>query len=227
MFYVNISPTMTKTDLLLKAIAEPEQFAPEQLDALLADPEMRELYRLLSHAADASAKSSPSDIDAEWKRFATANAASLRRSRFARLHGLLTRRIAIAAAVAAISIAAVGAGIAISRRALPQSAEQPAAEAASPAATSPSATAEALPDTIAAGSKEAPILIFENETLESILTQIAAERGATVEFRSETPRSLRLYFAWPRTLPLAPTVDLLNGFDQIDITLRNDTITVH
>ena len=227
MFYVKISSPMTKTDLLLKAIAEPEQFAPEQLEAILADPEMRELYHMLSHAADASAKPAPSDIDEEWKRFAAANEASLRPKRFSRLRGLLYRRTAIAAAVAAISIAAVGAGIAISRRDLPQSAEQPAAEAASPAATSPSATAEAIPDTIATGSKEAPILIFENETLETILTQIAAERGATVEYRSETPRSLRLYFAWPRTLPLAPTVDLLNGFQQIDITLRNDTITVH
>ena len=225
MFYVKISSPMTKTDLLLKAIAEPEQFAPEQLEAILADPEMRELYQMLSHAADASAKPAPSDIDEEWKRFAAANEASLRPKRFSRLRGLLYRRTAIAAAVAAISIAAVGAGIAISRQTASPNADKPIASVSTTVAATISAAQEPT-DTIVADSKEVATLIFENETLESILTKIAAERGATVVFRSDNPRLLRLYFAWQRTQPLERTVAQLNGFDQINITLRNDTITV-
>lgn len=226
MFYANTSPTMSQIDLLLKAIADPEQFTPEQLEALLADPEMRRFYRLLSHTADAASEPSAIDVDAEWRRFAADNSAALRHSRFASWRRKFSLRAA-ASVIIVFALAAVSAGIAISRHASPTHQTQTDSDITHHSVTAAAVNADqAMPDTIVGGTPDAPVLVFENETLDAILARIASEHGAEVVFRSESPRLLRLYFQWHRGQELQRTVELLNGFDQINISLKNDTITV-
>ena len=217
---------MSKIDLLLKAIADPGQFTPEQLEAILADPEMRRLYYLLSHAADVSIQPSEIDIDAEWNRFAAENPAVRSGFRFNAWRRLVPMRV-VASAIIFFAIAAVAAGIAISRHISSGSKyEAELSVAKQGRAVTPEEKASEATDTILVESVDDPQLIFDNETLDAILTRIASEKGAHVDFRSETTRSLRLYFKWHRSQPLSQTIELLNGFDQIDIRLHNDTITV-
>lgn len=225
MFYANTFPTMTKIDLLLKAVADPGQFPPEELEAILADPEMRRLYNLLSHAADAAAQPSDTDIDAEWNRFAATHQAVKRSSRFAAWRRRVPMRAA-ASVIIVFAIAAVAAGVAFTRHASTERKAKVETAMNHQTAKSLVDNVAETPDTILAGSPDAPQLIFENETLEAILTRIAAQHEAYVDFRSDAPRSLRLYFKWHQSQPLRQTVELLNGFDQIDISLHNDTITV-
>ena len=67
MFYVKMSTSMTdKTDRLLEVLAHPENFSDAALSEVLRDPEMQQLYRLLSHTADALTETPEIDIDTEW-----------------------------------------------------------------------------------------------------------------------------------------------------------------
>ncbi len=60
-----------KTDRLLEAIEHPERFSDEELNALLSEPEIRELYDLMSKTSDAVAETPVYDLDKEWDTFVT------------------------------------------------------------------------------------------------------------------------------------------------------------
>ena len=59
------------TDRLLEAIEHPERFSDDELAALLKEPEMRELYDLMSKTSDAVAETPVYDLDKEWDAFVT------------------------------------------------------------------------------------------------------------------------------------------------------------
>ena len=71
-----------------------------------------------------------------------------------------------------------------------------------------------------------PPVIFDNVTLDSILPQIARHYGYTVSFRSEQPKSLRLFFTWNPQDSIQKVTNKLNLFEQFHVELEEQTIIV-
>jgi len=67
---------------------------------------------------------------------------------------------------------------------------------------------------------------FDNVTLDSILTVVAAHYQKTVTFRDEAPRRMMLIMTWQPDAALADFLDRLNAFDGLSLSLQNDTIFV-
>ena len=209
-----------KTDLLLEAVEHPERFSDEDLASLFADPEIRDLYGMMCKGADAMADIPTTDIDREWEVFAGRHMQG--RPRFLRLP-LSRQAAAILIGVAASLAVAATIGISHSagRPEAAPAAEPPReADLAAPAARTPQDTmptpASPMPETVT----------FKDESLEHIISAIAARHGAAVRFKSDAAHHLRLYFKWEQALPLAETVNQLNNFGQINIVLDRDTLTV-
>lgn len=216
---------MDKTDRLLSALDNTESYSDSQLETLLSDPEMRELYadiRLIKGSISSSDPAAP-DVDAEWQRF----------SRRAGLHRRLSlRKVAaiIAGGVVAAGAVAATFGIAVSRNetAYSEASEPVAVAAAAPQRDSQATDPAALPDVAQkeAGEEAAKLRRFSDASLESILAEIGSRHGVSVVFINPEKRSLRLFFTWDTAMPLPEVVDALGNFEQMEVALADSVITV-
>ena len=67
---------------------------------------------------------------------------------------------------------------------------------------------------------------YEDVTLKQILGDIAATYRLNVNYKSSKAESLRLYFRLDTRRGLERVIDDLNSFDNINITINGDTLTV-
>ena len=74
--------------------------------------------------------------------------------------------------------------------------------------------------------KSPETVVFDNETLETILTRIGSYYGYTVTFNNDAAKSLRLYFRWNQALPIEDIAASLNNFEQINLTIVDRTIKI-
>lgn len=217
---------MDKTDRLLSALDNTESYSDSQLETLLSDPEMRELYadiRLIKGSISSPEPAAP-DVDAEWQRF----------SRRAGLHRRLSlRKVAaiIAGGVVAAGAVAATFGIAVSRNetTYSEASEPVAVAAAAPQRDSQATDPAALPDVAQkeeAGEEAAKLRRFSDASLESILAEIGSRHGVSVVFINPEKRSLRLFFTWDTAMPLQEVVDALGNFEQMEVVLADSVITV-
>lgn len=218
---------MDKYDLVLDIAEHPEKYSPQELERLLADPEVKELYGILAETASAlnaqDADLHPVDIDKEWKKVE-------RRldSRPTVLRWFGSRAAAISG-IAVSSLVAVAIGIGIGHYGL--SADDDDAVAQSPVNIEAGDEISVIThdnmlvrhDSV---SSVKEVVVFEDETLETILTHIAAAKDLRVRFANPSARTLRLYFKWNTAQSPQETVDQLNNFEQIKISLKGKTITV-
>ncbi len=225
---------MDKYDLVLDIIGHPENFSQEQLKELLDDKETREIYNLLCKTGSAVNRECDSpDADAEWeafkeKRLTGDGGNSAKPARRIKLASWLSSRAASTAIVVGLSItsiAAIGIGIKM------MSDRQQTAAKETVADVKPLAPAADGGDTIrtAAPQKPAPAepIVFENATLETIMTAIGEYYGVSVRYANNEAKALRLYFRLDASLPLAEVMEQLNTFDRIDITLKDNTLTIN
>lgn len=216
---------MDKTDLLLAALEHPESLSPEDIKQILSDPETAEIYRTMtecSTALNGQIQPTGEQIDREWERFRQTATARRRPSFF--------RRSAAATITAAISLAAV-AGIAVitTRHFRHSDTAIPATEVQVQTASTRSAQSHVIEESSEnAGNlpAENESVVFEDETLRTILDRIARHYGAEVVYRSTEAGNLRLYFRWDTSARLEETVEALNNFEKINISLDNNKITV-
>lgn len=216
---------MDKFRKVLELIDNPGEYSPEEINSILADPEMRGLYDTLcnvSGSLHASELQIDNDaIDREWQDFSNRHRRSVWRILWRQ------RRTAIISAVVTTSLVAVGMGIGLTlhnQRPARSDSDMPQVSAVNQAMTAVStdSVADASP-TVA----EIPASIkFENETLESILTRIASVYGLEVRFLSETPKSLRLYFVWDTSQTAEETVASLDNFERFSVILEDSTIII-
>lgn len=204
---------MDKTDRLLDALDHPERLTDDELEKFLADDECLRLLGIADTLAAATAPQPEVDVDAQWKAFADKHR---RRSGFFRR---VPRKAVAAVAVIAVSLAAVAALVAVKAGIMaPDRAEAPTETLA--------VTAVAVSDTVAAPaapSVEAPqSVVFENESLEAIITAMASYYGCSARFADGSPRDLRLYFRWNRAAGLREAVESLNNFERINIQVSPD-----
>lgn len=216
---------MDKIDRLLDAIEHPDLYSEKEIEAMLADPEVMEVYNLLDKTKATMTPISTPDIDAEWETFKKSHPAPGRRTYF-HLLNLFTRNIAASIAIGLASLAAVAAVVGVGiNYALDKRADEPVS--ATVGVVDGDVVAN---DTITVGEDTPEIapqtIIFDNEPLETIAARIAGYYDCEVEFTTDAPRSLRLYFRWNQAQTLDEIVESLNNFEQIHISVKDKTIIV-
>ncbi len=207
----------------LRLVDHPEELSMEETEELLADPEVRELYEILcmtksSVIADAD---SP-DVDAEWQKF------ERRYKSRPRILGWTFSRAAAIIICVLTSLAAIAIGITVSnsiadRRAEtePQQTAEPNSQSDAPATYEGITTATT--DTVTTSGET---VVFENEQLETIMSAIAGRYGVQLNYADPSAAQLRLFFRWKPSMPIDEVVERLNSFEQINITLKDNILTI-
>lgn len=208
---------MDKHHLVLDIIEHPKKYTPEQLSAIMSDPETRDIYNLLCTTESVIKLSEDPDISTEWEKFS--NAQLSRPRRFFSWSG---SRAASIAAIVGTSIVAVATGIAVTVSVISDK-PHPIAEEAT---VTPSALS-VPPDTLITHNDSVnvslPPVMFENEPLEKIMKEVAETYAVEVRFNNKEAASLHLYYRLDPSLPLNEVIEQLNTFEQININ-QNDSI---
>lgn len=226
---------MDKYDLVLDIIGHPENFSQEQLKELLADKETREIYNLLcktcstvNHECD-----SP-DANAEWEAFKAKRLKgdgneSAKPAQLRMLTSWLSSRAASTAIVIGLSItsiAAIGIGIKMMSDRQQMVAKEAVADV-KPLATQAAAEGDTIQNVTRQKPAPAEPIVFENATLETIMTAVGEYYGVSIRYANAEAKSLRLYFRLDASLPLAEVMEQLNTFDRINVTLKDNTLTIN
>lgn len=216
---------MDKIDRLLDALEHPDLYSDKDLEAMLADSEVRETYNLIVKTKSALTPIQTPDVDAEWLSFQKSHPATRQRPTL-RISNLFSRNIAASIAICIASLAAVAAVVGVSVNYV----LKPRTHTSSDEIVAMAKEAIVSTDTVIS-VEEAPsaapeTIVFDNEPLETIITRIAEYHDYNVTFSSDTPKSLRLYFRWNQAQSLDDVVESLNNFEQITISVEDKTIKI-
>ena len=211
---------MDKYELVLDIMEHPGNYTSDRLAEILSDSEIREIYNILSKTESALKTVEDADVDAEWADFSAKHPMS-RRPRFM----WSGSRAASIAAIVGTSIVAVAAGIAVNVAVLDQTPE-PIDDSVIVAP----AVAAMTDDTIITRDDSVkgsivPVM-FEDESLEKIVREIAEAYGVEVRFDNIDAASLHLYYKFNPLLPLDEIVEQLNTFEQINIARQDNLLIV-
>lgn len=207
-----------KYDIVFRLLDHPEDFTENQIEQLLKDEEILEIYTLICATRSASVSIPDYDIDSEWEKLHTADS----RRRWRRLFS--GSRVAIAAIFAATVLVAAAVGITVkySGVASKDTAKTKFTEDTELVSEN---IVEVSPNVEDAASIK-PI-IFENETLLKILETISHNYGYSVKVENATTANLRLYYNFNPSLTINEVVDQLNSFDRIQIIISNNTLIIN
>lgn len=212
-------------DRLLEAIEYPDRFSDEEIREMFDNDEARTLYNLMNKTADAMTETNEPDIDSEWKCFVrnqSKSALSMRRI-VNPMRVFFNRNAAAILVCVVASLAVVAATIGVTHTLEhPGKADEPSAAVVAPDRTEQKDTA-----TVSAAMQTEPqTVIFKDEPFIAMIRTIADYYGATVNSENEKYEDLHLYFQWDQALPLCEIVDQLNNFEQINIKLTDNAITI-
>lgn len=216
---------MDKIDRFLDAIEHSERYTQSEINAMLQDPEIKDVFDLLDKTKSSLQTQQSPDIEAEWRRFEKNHPTSKVPYRFW-LAGIMSRNIAATIAIAIVSFTAVATIVGIGINQLNQRQE------ASRPTDVKMECAEAItkPDsikTVAQVEEKTPeIIVFDNEPLKTIVDKIAVYYGCKMEFSNEASKSLRLYFRWDQANTVEEVVERLNNFEQIHFVIKDKTIKI-
>lgn len=210
-----------KYDIVLDIIENPGKYTSSQLEKILSHPETRDIYNLMCKTDSAIESGKTIDVDAEWEKFSSKHT-FLRRSTYM-WRGSRAASIII---IICTSIAAIAAGIAISK-AVKDNSPKPSVDKVSDATYQSDtilqeSTIEPQDSIMAISS---PIM-FEDDTLEDIMNTIAATYGVEVSFHNKDAASLHLYYRFDPKLTLDEVISQLNTFEQINITVEAKTLII-
>lgn len=213
---------MDKIDKLLDAIEHPDRYSDRELETMLADPEVMEIYQILDKTKASLSPIAAPDVDAEWKAFESAH----NKRKFS-IPNFFPRNIAATISIGVVSLAALATVVGVSvSHVIDQKTETQVAEIAAVTKedASKNDTVVSIEDTPAVAPET---IVFDNETFETIVGRIAEYYGCDVEFASDRSKSLRLYFRWNQAHTLGEVVENLNNFEQIHLTLSDNTIKIY
>lgn len=207
---------MEKTDRLFLMMEDPGQYTAEEWQEALADDECRQLYSIMAATqsavcAEKADELTDEEMEAEWLRLA----AKPRRSWLRKAAMFIGVVLLSGMAIAAIHVihhsqrqqqqaADTTATAEISRRALPASHEK--ADSLLPTGKDP--------------------VIFNNVEMEQIMQYVGKAFGVSIHFQKEEARHLRFYLQLETGDTLQDIIEKLNHFEQVHLTLREETITI-
>ncbi|MCM1356684.1 MAG: DUF4974 domain-containing protein [Staphylococcus sp.] len=210
---------MDKTDRLLDVIEHPETYTDAEIEAMLADAELQATFEILHLTKSSFQQLNDLDIEDEWSTFKRKH-----RSHHLRSVRVMSRNIAAALIIGILSVAAVAAIISVHYTLKSDS-------TALHVDVSSTDINPVIPDTAPVNNEEklnhaAKIIVFDNESFETIVNRIGEHYGYAIRFSSDATKSLRLYFKWDRDMPLEEIVRNLNNFEQIQLTIEDKTIKI-
>lgn len=215
-----------KIDRFLDIVNEIDGVSDENLKEILNDKELMEIQSAVSKTADALTETPKVDIDSEWQTFSEEHLGHKRRGFVAMLSNFVSRNAAavILCTVATLAVVAATIGVHYSVK-RHNEAQQPAHESREVAELNNTVKPDTIPVTTQSEGP-AEIIVFKNRSLGNILPVIAEYYGATVVFETASTKELRLYFQWDKSQSLEVIVEQMDSFEQLDIKLIDNTITV-
>ena len=229
---------MTEKQLIAKLIElqeHPEQLTDELIQQILNNKEMRELVEQMAFTKrtfvheELKNKDETLSVDDEWAKFAVSHHEELYASDdeekpHSSLFILHTPIRKIAASFIGILLASgiAFATIQIVRKANTHQWQTIQTEKQLPMESAPSLSE----DTIKVDSIPMEPRIFNNVTLEQMLTEIANAYHVGIDFQNDEVRALRFHFVWKREDSLVRIVEKLNTFETVNITIENEKLIV-
>lgn len=211
-----------KRRLFLDMQEHPENYSEEELQAMLDDPDMLgviESFEMLRQAASLKGKEmSDAEISSEWEKFCGKH----KRASYRSLHSTLFK-------VAAVFIGCLlMAGLAYAAMRFIAEREPMPIMTGTTAQKETSRTFVhdnvALSDSVTATADS--LVTFDDVEFENVLSAMAEHYGVKVEFKSEEARHIRMFFIWNKNMNLANVLEILNGYDRINVALTDETLTV-
>ncbi len=190
-----------KIQLLLDMQEHPELFPEQALEAMLDDPEVRELM-------EATAQLKQAMIGEELTVKSEERHSSFQK---------------VAASVIGVLMVS---GIAFATIHIARQIQKPA-EPLVADTTVVANTSTLIPDSSLPGDTTSvrPI-VFDNIFFDDMLTQIAGYYHTEAVFENEKSRRLRFYFLWYQDLPLHKVVESLNHFESVNIIIDDKKLIV-
>ncbi len=216
---------MDKIDLLLDAIEHLDRYTPTEIEAMLRDPEVKEVFDLLDKTKASLHTLPDPDIETEWRRFEKNHTVSKNTHSFW-LAGILSRNIAATIAIAIVSVTAVAAIVSIGINQLNQRQKASRPNDVMTEYVEIIAKPDSVISVESSNDKTTEIIVFDNEPLKTIAGKIAEYYGYQVEFNNEASKSLRLYFRWNQENTVEEVVARLDNFEQIHIEIKDNTIKI-
>ncbi len=212
---------MDKYNLVLDIVEHPEKYTSEQLAEIMSDPDTKEVYNMLCKVDSAIEAEKDINVDDEWENFSEKHSVRSRRKFF-----WIGSRAASIAGIICTSIVAVAAGIAFTVAVIEHKPEPIPEKVADTPSVATESTDKLTVKCDSVKVSMTPIL-FENEPLESILKEVADAYGVEeIRFNNTEAATLHLYYRFDPSLTLNEVVEQLNTFEQIDIKLNSNILTI-
>ena len=216
---------MDKIEQLFDATEHPDRYTQSEIDNLLSDPEVKDVFNLLDKTKSSLTTIHEPDVNEEWKNFDRIHSKSTTASRF-KILNMFSRNIAASIAIGIVSFATVAAVLGVSVKYLSEkniSIESSKFESSISDITAKPDTINVIED-LPVVSPE--IIIFDNETFETILLNIVRYYDYNLIFDTDKSKNLRLYFHWNQANTIEDVVENLNNFEQVHISVENNVLKV-
>lgn len=220
MFYAQNYLKMDKIYKLLNAIEYIDRYSDQEIEAILADAEVRDMYNTLDKTKASLSTIVAPDVDAEWREFER-----LHKKRSFGIFNLFSHNIAASIAICIASLAAA-AVVGVSVNYALDKKEESKAKETSVVAKKKVIHSDSVIVADETGIAAPEIVVFDNEPFGTIMNRIAEYYGYDTEFATDAPMSLRLYFRWNQSHTLDEVIESLNNFEQIDITVKDKIIKI-
>ena len=193
---------MKDMEQLLRMVERPQDYSDEEIMKLVSDPEMKAYYELMV-SAEAGFALKRSE---EPKVYTRAKLYSLS-SRFLKVAAVFIGVILLSGIAFAAYRYVVGEGLSVGG-----SLKSPTQEVR--ISNSPQQVQ----------TETESVRTFENAELQQILQELSDYYHVGVEFHNEQSRHIRLYTKWDTTAPLQQIIELLNGFEKVNVRLIDNKI---
>lgn len=231
MSYVKISTNMKdRTDRMFEAIENPDRFSDDEIQEMLDEPGMQELYKQICKTADALTTTEEPDIDREWEQFVNRQRKSVAQGLLYSLRVFFNHNAAavLICTVASLAVVAATLGVSysLSHTAVNEEAMAAGIESATVKSRQEAAPSKNTVQVDESTPEELRTVVFKDESFGEMISVIADFYGVSAVYKNEKPKELRMYFQWDQSLPLSEIVEQLNNFEQIRISISNKTITI-
>ena len=207
----------------------PERYTDEQVEALLADEDIKTFFHDMAMArmAQQKSKNKSVNVDEEWKKFAAS-------------HGLASdkvvshafgNRFKVAASIIGVVLLS-GVAFAAIKSGMFRSSSSKETSLVKAEQTSSVTNNNVRQDGKTSNAKETadsldlkPV-VFDNAELGYVVSQLAAFYHVKVEFADAASQHVRVFFNWDKTKTLQQNLDILNAFERIQITYSPDDETL-
>ena len=193
---------MKDMEQLLRMVERPQDYSDEEIMKLVSDPEMRAYYELMvsAEAGFALKRSEEPKVSTRAKHYSLS-------SKFLKVAAIFIGVLLLSGIAFAAYRYVVGWGPSVEGELKSPTQEVRISNSSQQVHTEPE-----------------NVRTFENAELQQILKELSDYYHVGVEFHNEQSRHIRLYTKWDTTAPLQQIIELLNGFEKVNVRLIDNKI---